>query len=73
MAGYIGGTFSLISSTARVRYTGILAEVNQTDGSIILNNGAFIYSFVVENSWPGSRENERIVSKEKEEYYYYYY
>ena len=68
MAGYIGGTFSLISSTARVRYTGILAEVNQTDGSIILNNGAFIYSFVVENSWPGSRENERIVSKEKEEY-----
>jgi len=38
MAGYIGGTFSLISSTARVRYTGILAEVNQTDGSIILNN-----------------------------------
>jgi hypothetical protein len=46
MAGYIGGTFSLISSTARVRYTGILAEVNQTDGSIILNNGAFIYSFV---------------------------
>ncbi len=74
MAGYIGGTFSLISSTARVRYTGILAEVNQTDGSIILNNGAFIYSFfVVENSWSGSRENERIVSKEKEEYYYYYY
>ena len=65
MAGYIGGTFSLISSTARVRYTGILAEVNQTDGSIILNNGAFIYSFVVENSWSGSRENERIVSKEK--------
>jgi hypothetical protein len=42
MAGYIGGTFSLISSTARVRYTGTLAEVNQSDGSIILNNGASI-------------------------------
>jgi hypothetical protein len=42
MAGYIGGTFSLISSTARVRYTGTLAEVNQSDGSIILNNGAHL-------------------------------
>jgi len=45
MAGYIGGTFSLISSTARVRYTGTLAEVNQSDGSIILNNGASIKLF----------------------------
>lgn len=76
MAGYIGGTFSLISSTARVRYTGILAEVNQTDGSIILNNGAFIYSFVrswkflawIEREW-----TNRLKGEGRIHYYYYYY
>jgi len=39
MADYIGQHFSLISSTARIRYTGVLARVNQEDGSIILDNG----------------------------------
>ena len=60
MAGYIGGTFSLISSTARVRYTGTLAEVNQSDGSIILNNGAHLIEEKKkgeENSYV-DRENE---------------